>query len=433
PSFEQVSTDKPTYARAFLRQMQEQDALRGKKLMQSQGNRYVLQNPPSPPLTRQELDAVYALPYLRAWHPCYDALGGVPALAEVQFSIAATRGCFGGCNFCALTYHQGRVVSSRSPQSILVEAEKLTHLPGFKGYIHDVGGPTANFRRPACDRQATRGACAHRQCLFPQPCKQLIVDHSEFLSILRSMRSLPGVKKVFIRSGLRYDYILADSNADVLREICAHHVSGQLKVAPEHVSPRVLACMGKPGREVYDQFVRKYEATNRQLGMQQYLVPYLMSSHPGSDLPAAIELAEYLRDIGHAPEQVQDFYPTPGTLSTAMFYTGLDPRTMQPVYVARTAHEKALQRALLQYRNPKNYALVGEALRLAGREDLIGFDSPCLLRPRVTPSRTSRPAAPSRSRSTAKPTAKPAKPKRIPKPGRIGTKPPKLGLKDRSK
>ena len=382
PSHREVAEDKAAYARAFMTQYDEQDPYRGKALCQQQDERrWLIQTPPALPLNREELDRVYALPYTRRWHPDYDALGGVPALQEVEFSISATRGCFGGCGFCALTFHQGRIVQSRSPDSIVGEAEMLTKLPGFKGYIHDVGGPTANFRRPACAKQYTKGACKDRQCLYPNPCAQLVPNHTELLTILRRIRTLPKVKKVFIRSGLRYDYIMLDKDKTFLRELCQHHVSGQLKVAPEHISPRVLALMGKPGREVYDRFVQRYEAINRDLGMEQYLVPYLMSSHPGSDLNAAVELALYLRDTGHQPEQVQDFYPTPGTLSTCMFHTGLDPRTMKPVYVPRTPHEKAMQRALLQYRKPQNRYLVLEALQQCGREDLIGYDRNCLVRP----------------------------------------------------
>ena len=381
PSFESCAADKRAYAEAFLVQYREQDPIRGRPIAQAHGRRYLVQNVPDLPLTREELDAAHALPYQRTWHPDYDAAGGVPAIEEVQFSIAHTRGCFGSCSFCAITFHQGRIITSRSHESVLDEARRITQMPDFKGYIHDVGGPTANFRQPACAEQLQRGACAGRQCLFPAPCPHLRVDHSDYIALLRELRALPGVKKVFIRSGLRYDYIMADRSDAFLREIIEHHVSGQLKVAPEHVSPRVLACMGKPGRDVYDAFVQKYERLNQRLGKKQYLVPYLMSSHPGSDLNAAIELAEYLRDTGHQPEQVQDFYPTPGTLSTCMFYTGLDPRTMKPVYVPRTAHEKALQRALLQYRRPQNHALVREALRAAGREDLIGFSRHCLVPP----------------------------------------------------
>ncbi len=382
PSHSEVVQDKEVYAQAFMAQYNEQDPYRGKALCQQQDTRrYLVQTPPCFPLSREALDRVYALPYARRWHPDYDALGGVPALQEVEFSISATRGCFGGCSFCALTFHQGRIVQSRSPDSIVEEAELITSLPGFKGYIHDVGGPTANFRRPACKKQCTQGACKDRQCLYPKPCNQIVPDHSELLSILRRIRTLPRVKKVFIRSGLRYDYMLLDKDGTFLRELCQHHVSGQLKVAPEHISPGVLALMGKPGREIYDAFVKKYEAVNTQLGLKQYLVPYLMSSHPGSDLNAAVELALYLRDTGHQPEQVQDFYPTPGTLSTCMFYTGLDPRTMRPIFVPRTPHDKAMQRALLQYRKPQNRHLVLEALRQCGREDLIGYEKDCLVRP----------------------------------------------------
>ncbi len=388
PSHRDVCRDKAAYARAFMAQYNEQDPFRGKPLCQEQDTkRYLVQTPPSFPLGREELDEVYALPYTRRWHPDYDALGGVPALQEVEFSISATRGCFGGCSFCALTFHQGRIVQSRSPESIVGEAKLLTTLPGFKGYIHDVGGPTANFRRHACKKQMTLGACKDRQCLYPKPCARLEPDHSELLSILRRIRALPGIKKVFIRSGLRYDYMLLDRDSTFLKELCQHHVSGQLKVAPEHVSPGVLAMMGKPGRDVYDAFVKKYEAVNRQLGLKQYLVPYLMSSHPGSDLNDAVELALYLRDIGYQPEQVQDFYPTPGTLSTCMFYTGLDPRTGKPVFVPRAPREKAMQRALLQYRRPQNRHLVLEALKKCGREDLIGYGNGCLVRPSEGPPR----------------------------------------------
>ena len=402
PGHRACAADKKTYARAFLQAYDQQDPIRGRALTQEQdAQRWVVQNPPDMPLTRAELDAAHALPYQRAWHPDYDADGGIPALEEVKFSLAATRGCFGACSFCAITFHQGRIVASRSPASLLQEARLLTHLPGFKGYIHDVGGPTANFRRPACARQLQHGACAHRQCLFPKPCPHLEVDHRELTRLLTDLRAVPGVKKVFIRSGLRYDYIQADPDPTFLRTLCAHHVSGQLKVAPEHVCPAVLAVMGKPGRDVYDAFVRRYEEVNRALDRPQYLVPYLMSSHPGSDLHAAIELALYLRDTGHQPEQVQDFYPTPGTLSTCMFYTGIDPRSMKPVYVPRTAHEKALQRALLQYRRPANHALVREALRLAGRDDLIGTARGCL----VPHAGARRPPAPKASaRTQAHPT-----------------------------
>jgi uncharacterized radical SAM protein YgiQ len=328
------------------------------------------------------MDAVYALPYMRNYHPSYEEAGGVPAIREVKFSLISNRGCFGGCSFCALTFHQGRIVQTRSHESIIEEAKLITQEPDFKGYIHDVGGPTANFRAPACRKQWTKGACPHRQCLFPTACKNLEVDHSDYIALLRKLRNLPGVKKVFIRSGIRFDYLMYDKDRTFLRELCEHHVSGQLKVAPEHISNTVLEKLGKPRVEVYDRFVRAYRDMNKKLGKEQYLVPYLMSSHPGSTLKEAIELAEYLRDLGYMPEQVQDFYPTPSTISTCMYYTGLDPRTMEPVYVATNPHEKAMQRALIQYRNPKNYDLVYEALMKAGRQDLIGFDRKCLIRPR---------------------------------------------------
>ena len=383
PSFEECSEESPEgkrrYAEAFLVQHDEQDPFRGHILAQKHGDKWVIQTVPDRPLSREELDAVYALPFTRAWHPDYDDRGGVPALEEVRFSIAHTRGCFGACSFCAITYHQGRIVTTRSHESVVEEAKRITQLPGFKGYIHDVGGPTANFRRASCDKQLTKGTCRNRQCLFPKPCPNLVVDHSDYIALLRKIRALPGVKKVFVRSGLRYDYIMADRDGSFLRELCLYHVSGQLKVAPEHVSPKVLAAMGKPGRNVYDAFCARYRRVNEQLGKEQYLVPYLISSHPGSDLAAAIELAEYLRDIRYQPEQVQDFYPTPGTLSTCMFYTGLDPRTGKPIYVPKTAHEKAMQRALLQFGRPENRALVREALRRAHREDLIGTGPRCLV------------------------------------------------------
>lgn len=383
PSHDEICKDKQAYCRAFMLEYQEQDPVRGQVLCQQQDSqRYLVQNPPVLPLNRSELDAVYDLPFTRRAHPSYDRLGGVPALQEVRFSLSATRGCFGSCNFCALTFHQGRIVTSRSEESLLKEAKLLTTFPDFKGYIHDVGGPTANFRAPACEKQLKSGVCKNRQCLFPTPCKNMKVSHQELVELLRKMRALPKVKKVFIRSGIRFDYLMADKDDTFLRELCKHHISGQLKVAPEHISQNVLSKMGKPRREVYDAFVAKYKAINEKLGMKQYLVPYLMSSHPGSTLRDAVELAEYLRDIGHQPEQVQDFYPTPGTMSTCMYYTGLDPRDMTPVYVPRTPHEKAMQRALLQFKNPANYDLVTEALRLCGREDLIGFHAKALVPPR---------------------------------------------------
>lgn len=381
PSAEEVMADKAKYAEAFRIQYEEQDARRGKMLIQPHGDGYVVQNPPALPLTQEELDEVYSFPYARTYHPDYEKSGGVPAIKEVEFSLVSHRGCFGACSFCALTFHQGRIIQTRSHESILAEAKLLTEKPNFKGYIHDVGGPTANFRQRACVIQETRGACKHRECMFPEPCKNLIVSHEDYLSLLRKLRALPKVKKVFVRSGLRYDYLLLDPSDEFFRELCSHHISGQLKVAPEHVSPRVLAKMGKPGRAVYDKFVERYKRINRELGKEQYLVPYLMSSHPGSTLADAVALAEYVRDIGYNPEQVQDFIPTPGTLATCMYYTGLDPRTGEKVYVARSPHEKALQRALIQYRNPKNYDLVLEALQKAGRTDLIGYGPKCLILP----------------------------------------------------
>ena len=384
PSYEEIKTDKKAYAKSFFTQYQNTDAFSGKRLCEPYNDHlYVVQNPPAKPLTTQEMDDVYALPYMRKPHPSYEALGGVPAIDEVKFSLINNRGCFGGCSFCALTFHQGRIVQVRSHESIVEEAKLLTEEPDFKGYIHDVGGPTANFRFPACKKQMTKGACPNKQCLFPKPCANLIADHKDYIALLRKLRALPKVKKVFIRSGIRFDYVLADKNKDFLKELCMYHVSGQLKVAPEHVADNVLKRMGKPEASVYHQFTKEYKAMNERLGLKQYLVPYLMSSHPGSTLREAVELAEYLRDLGYMPEQVQDFYPTPSTISTCMYYTGLDPRTMEPVYVPVNPHEKAMQRALIQYRNPKNYDLVEEALIKAGREDLIGYEKRCLIRPRT--------------------------------------------------
>ncbi|MCD8241942.1 MAG: YgiQ family radical SAM protein, partial [Lachnospiraceae bacterium] len=345
--------------------------------------RFVVQNPASETLSQEEMDEVYDLPYTRRWHPMYDAAGGIPALSEVKFSLVSCRGCFGGCSFCALTFHQGRIVQTRSHASILREAERITQEKDFKGYIHDVGGPTADFRAPACETQRTKGLCPDRQCLFPKPCKNLIADHSDYIVLLRKLRALPRVKKVFIRSGVRFDYVLADTKSNFLEELCRYHVSGQLKVAPEHVSDPVLRCLGKPPASVYREFSSRYRKMNEKLGLKQYLVPYLMSSHPGSTMQEAVELAEYCRDLGYMPEQVQDFYPTPSTISTCMYYTGLDPRSMQPVYVPKDPHEKEMQRALIQYRNPKNRALVVEALKKAGREDLIGYGPKCLIRPEM--------------------------------------------------
>lgn len=382
PSFEEVRDDKKKYAEAFKEQYDQQDPVRGKTLVQRHGIKYVVQNPPELPLTREELDRVYALPYQKQPHPMYDSLGGIPAIDEVKFSLVSSRGCFGSCSFCAITFHEGRIVQSRSQESLVKEAEEMTHMPDFKGYIHDVGGPTADFRHPACEHQMKVGACKSKQCLWPQPCKNLQVDHSDYLQLLRKLRNIKGVKKVFIRSGLRYDYIMADKDDTFFKELINYHISGQLKVAPEHVDPEVLHYMGKPSGDTYERFRKKFFALTEKAGKKQYLIPYLMSSHPGSTIRSAIKLAEYLRDIGYQPEQVQDFYPTPGTLSTTMFYTGLDPRTMKKVYVPKSNAEKATQRALLQFRNPKNYDLVYKALMSAGREDLIGYGPKCLIRPR---------------------------------------------------
>lgn len=383
PDYDRVKADKRTYAESFYIQYCNTDPYSGKRLIESYGKKqFVVQNPPAKPLSQSELDRVYAYDYMRTYHPSYEALGGVPAIQEVKFSLISNRGCFGGCNFCALTFHQGRIVQARSHESILEEAKQMLWDPEFKGYIHDVGGPTANFRHKACEKQAIRGACPNKQCLFPKPCENLNIEHQDYLELLRKLRELPGVKKVFVRSGIRFDYVMADSDQTFLRELCKHHVSGQLKVAPEHIADPVLKRMGKPENKVYQQFVRAFQKINAELGKKQYLVPYLMSSHPGSTLKEAVRLAEYLRDLGYMPEQVQDFYPTPSTISTCMYYTGLDPRTMEPVYVPVNPHEKAMQRALIQYRNPKNYDLVEEALRLAGRTDLIGYDKKCLIRPR---------------------------------------------------
>lgn len=383
PHFEDLKKDKLNYAKSFYTQYCNTDPFSGKRLFETyDGKLFVVQNPASKPLSQKEMDAVYALPYMGTYHPSYEEAGGVPAITEVKFSLISSRGCFGGCSFCALTFHQGRIIQTRSHESILAEANKLVWDPDFKGYIHDVGGPTANFRAPACKKQLEKGACPNKQCLFPQPCKNLEVDHTDYISLLRKLRELPNVKKVFVRSGIRFDYLMADKDHTFLRELCEHHVSGQLKVAPEHISDAVLQKLGKPEVAVYNRFVKAYKAMNEKLGKKQFLVPYLMSSHPGSTLKEAVELAEYLRDLGYMPEQVQDFYPTPSTISTCMYYTGVDPRNMQPVYVATNPHEKAMQRALIQYRNPKNYDLVYEALTKAGRTDLIGFDKKCLIRPR---------------------------------------------------
>ncbi|MCH5344238.1 MAG: YgiQ family radical SAM protein [Acetatifactor sp.] len=383
PTYEEMKAEKRRYAESFAIQYENTDFCTGKPLIETYPNGvYVVQNPPQPPLTTEEMDRVYDLPYMRSYHFSYEEKGGVPAIAEIKFSLTSNRGCFGGCSFCALTFHQGRTIQARSHESILREAGQMIQDPDFKGYIHDVGGPTANFRHPSCEKQLTKGVCKDRQCLFPKPCPNLKVDHSNYLELLRKLRSLPGVKKVFVRSGIRFDYLMADPDDTFFRELVEHHVSGQLKVAPEHISDTVLKYLGKPQNAIYERFVTKYNKLNKTLSKNQFLVPYLMSSHPGSTLKEAIELAEYLRDLGYMPEQVQDFYPTPSTLSTVMYYTGLDPRDMSEVYVCHNPHEKAMQRALIQYRNPKNYELVHEALVKAGRTDLIGFDKKCLIRPR---------------------------------------------------
>ncbi|MFI3237366.1 MAG: YgiQ family radical SAM protein [Lachnospiraceae bacterium] len=383
PDYTTMKEHPRTYAQSFMKQYESTDPFTGKVLVEPYPNGiFVVQNPPQHPLTMQEMDSVYALPYMRTYHPSYEEAGGVPAISEIKFSLISNRGCFGGCSFCALTFHQGRTIQVRSHESILEEAELVTHEKDFKGYIHDVGGPTANFRFPSCEKQMEHGVCKNKQCLFPKPCANLTVDHSDYLALLRKLRKVPKVKKVFVRSGIRFDYVMADKDDTFFRELVEHHVSGQLKVAPEHISDAVLSKMGKPENAVYERFTAKYKKINEQLGKNQFLVPYLMSSHPGSTLKEAVALAEYLRDLGYMPEQVQDFYPTPSTLSTIMYYTGLDPRTMKEVYVCKNPHEKAMQRALIQYRNPKNYELVLEALQKAGRTDLIGFSKECLIKPR---------------------------------------------------
>ncbi|MCC2826181.1 YgiQ family radical SAM protein [Faecalicatena orotica] len=382
PDYESMKADKTLYARSFGIQQKNADPIRGKRMAEQYSEHlFIVQNPPAKPLTQEEMDEVYDLPFQRAVHPSCLAEGDVPAFSEIKFSLASCRGCFGACSFCALTFHQGRIIQARSHESLLREAEAMTKDKDFKGYIHDVGGPTADFRRPACDKQLKAGACPERQCLFPKPCPNLKADHSDYISLLRKLRAIPGVKKVFIRSGIRFDYVLADPDQTFLKELCEYHVSGQLKVAPEHVSDAVLSKMGKPERSVYEEFCRRYRKMNETLQKKQYLVPYLMSSHPGSTLKEAVELAEYCRDLGYMPEQVQDFYPTPSTMSTCMYYTGLDPRTMEQVYVPKNPHEKAMQRALIQYRDPKNRDLVREALERCGRRDLIGYGPKCLLRP----------------------------------------------------
>ena len=383
PDYDALLADKKAYAKSFLTQYENTDPFVGKRLVEPYGTHcYIVQNPAAKPLSQTEMDDIYNLPYMRTWHPMYDKKGGIPALAEVKFSLVSNRGCFGGCSFCALTFHQGRIVQTRSHESIVEEAKLMTQEKDFKGYIHDVGGPTANFRAPSCVKQMEKGVCPKKQCLFPTPCKNLKADHKDYINLLRKLRSLPKVKKVFVRSGIRFDYLLADSSKDFLRELCQYHVSGQLKVAPEHVSDKVLKKMGKPSNEVYQKFSVEYKRMNGKLGLKQYLVPYLMSSHPGCDMKEAVKLAEFVRDLGYMPEQVQDFYPTPSTISTCMYYTGIDPRTGESVYVPKDPHEKEMQRALIQYRDSKNYDLIKEALHKAGRTDLIGFEQKCLIKPR---------------------------------------------------
>ena len=383
PSYEQVSGDKRTYAESFQIQYENTDPFTGKTLIESYGGKgYIVQNPPSKPLSQKEMDKVYGLPYVGTYHPMYEKEGKIPAIEEIRFSITSNRGCFGGCNFCALAFHQGRIVQTRSHESILEEAVRFTKEPDFKGYIHDVGGPTADFRHPSCKKQLTKKINKNRQCLFPEPCRNLEADHKDYLELLRKLRKLPGIKKVFIRSGIRFDYVNEDPSPDFLDELVRFHISGQLRVAPEHVSDQVLYYMGKPGYRAYEEFVRKFYKVNEKYGMKQYAVPYLMSSHPGCTMKEAVKLAEYVRDMGFMPEQVQDFYPTPSTMSTCMYYTGIDPRTGEKVYVPKDPKEKAMQRALLQYRKPENYELVREALEKAGRTDLIGFNRKCLISPK---------------------------------------------------
>lgn len=384
PSYTSILENKKEFAKSFYTQYCNTDPYSAKTLVEQYSDtQYVVQNPPAKPLTQAEMDRVYALPYMRDYHPSYREQGGIPAIEEVKFSLISNRGCFGGCNYCALTFHQGRILQTRSHESIVAEANQLVWDKDFKGYIHDVGGPTANFRHTACEKQNTKGACVNKQCLYPAPCKKLKIDHTDYLNLLRKLRTLPNVKKVFIRSGLRFDYLVADEDETFLKELCEHHISGQLKVAPEHISDTVLSKMGKPSNAVYEAFKAKYVKMNEKIGKKQYIVPYLISSHPGSTLKEAVDLALYLKSLGYMPEQVQDFYPTPSTISTCMYYTGLDPKTLEEVYVPKTPHEKAMQRALIQYRNPKNYDLVVEALTKAGRKDLIGFEKHCLIRPRL--------------------------------------------------
>ena len=382
PSYEKIRDNKKAYADSFAVQYKNTDPFTAKPLAEDYGTRgYVIQNPPAKPLTQQEMDDVYDLPFTGTWHPMYDSQGGIPALEEIRFSLTSNRGCFGSCSFCALTFHQGRILQTRSHDSIIKEAIHMTEDPAFKGYIHDVGGPTADFRQPSCEKQLTKGVCQNRQCLFPEPCKNLTTDHSDYVALLRKLRKIPKVKKVFIRSGVRFDYVMADKSPVFLQELVKYHISGQLRVAPEHVSDQVLRYMGKPSHQVYERFLKAYEKANAKTGQKQYAVPYFMSSHPGCTVKDAVKLAEYVRDLGFTPEQVQDFYPTPSTLSTCMYYTGIHPLTGEKVYVPKDPHEKAIQRALMQYKNPANRVLVLEGLKLAGRMDLVGFGPKCLIRP----------------------------------------------------
>lgn len=382
PSYEKIRDNKKAYADSFAVQYKNTDPFTAKPLAEDYGTRgYVIQNPPAKPLTQQEMDDVYDLPFTGTWHPMYDSQGGIPALEEIRFSLTSNRGCFGSCSFCALTFHQGRILQTRSHDSIIKEAIHMTEDLAFKGYIHDVGGPTADFRQPSCEKQLTKGVCQNRQCLFPEPCKNLTADHSDYVALLRKLRKIPKVKKVFIRSGVRFDYVMADKSPVFLQELVKYHISGQLRVAPEHVSDQVLRYMGKPSHQVYERFLKAYEKANAKTGQKQYAVPYFMSSHPGCTVKDAVKLAEYVRDLGFTPEQVQDFYPTPSTLSTCMYYTGIHPLTGEKVYVPKDPHEKAIQRALMQYKNPANRVLVLEGLKLAGRMDLVGFGPKCLIRP----------------------------------------------------
>lgn len=403
PDYDSLARDRLEYARSFYTQYINTDPYSAKTLVEGYGNRgYVVQNPPAYPLTQMEMDDVYDLPYMNNYHPIYESKGGIPAISEIKFSLTSNRGCFGGCSFCALTFHQGRIIQTRSHESLIREAEQMTHDPDFKGYIHDVGGPTANFRHKSCAKQDRYGVCTNKQCLFPEPCRNLKVDHKDYIELLRKLEAIPGVKKVFIRSGIRFDYVMADSSDEFLKELCEKHISGQLRVAPEHVSDNVLKMMGKPKNSVYESFIARYQKVNARTGKKQFVVPYLMSSHPGSTLKEAVELAEYVRDIGYMPEQVQDFYPTPSTISTCMYYTGVDPRTMQPVYVPHNPHEKAMQKALMMYRKPENYDLVKEALLKAGRQDLIGFDKKCLIRPRKMENSSGHEHRPSKGRNQSR-------------------------------